>query len=924
MNLPYVETLLHSLEHVRATGANKWQACCPGHEDRQASLSIGIGREENVLLKCFAGCDLDTILRGLGKTAADLYPPKAGAPLPPPEALRPGRPRTQEKTAVKTAEKTAEKTARARLVATYDYTEEAGGLLYQVCRYDPKEFRQRRPNGADGWAYNLKDIRRVLYRLPDVLRAVGAGETVFLPEGEKDCETLRAWGLAATTNAMGAEAPWLAEYSEALRAANVVILPDNDAPGRKCCDRRGQALQAVCADVRVLALPDLADKGDVSDWAQSGGTKETLLRLAASAPRWKEAEPTQTAAQEEEASDDYALPYQETPAGLVWLRVTRDGKARTPLTNFTARILADILEDDGAETSLRYRLQARRGERAVTFTIPAASFDGFGWVAEHLGIGAACYPGALMKEHAGFAIRQLSEAAGATRETTFTHTGWREVRPGCWGYLHAGGVIAGEQAAEGAEGADAANGLSVRLADAWAGYALPAPPTGETLQQAVKASLNMTLLASPALTFPLLAAVYRAAVGSADFSLSLSGPSGAFKSELASLAQRHYGAGMNASNLPGSWSSTENALEELAFRVKDALLVIDDFAPTGGANDIARLHAKADRVLRAQGNGSGRQRMRRDGSLHAARPPRGLILSTGEDIPQGKSLRARQFILEVGPKDVDAARLSMCQKDAGDGLYAQCMAGFLAWYAPRYEVARQSYCTDMERLRAQAYAEGGRDAHRRLPEIVADLWQGLSYFLQFAHFAGALTETEKWDWYERGKKAILQAAQTQAVHQQASDPATRFLDLIRSALSSGAAHVADMEGTRPDAANAWGWRQGLVGTGQFEAVRWEPKGERIGWTDGDSLYLEKDAAFKVARSQSGDSDGVPLTQTVLYKRLLEGGHLSSTEKNSTRGTLHIRKRAEKKLQNVLHLPASALLCGKSDISDISDIEPDSE
>jgi hypothetical protein len=136
---------------------------------------------------------------------------------------------------------------------------------------------------------------------------------------------------------------------------------------------------------------------------------------------------------------------------------------------------------------------------------------------------------------------------------------------------------------------------------------------------------------------------------------------------------------MDARNLPGSWSSTANALEGLAFAAKDALLVVDDFAPTGSQTDTERAHREADRILRAQGNRSGRLRMRSDGSLRSPRPPRGMIVSTGEDVPRGQSLRARMLVLELGPGDVDWDGLTGCQKAASDAALGRALAGFLCW-----------------------------------------------------------------------------------------------------------------------------------------------------------------------------------------------------------------------------------------------------
>ena len=117
------------------------------------------------------------------------------------------------------------------LVATYDYTDESGNLLYQTCRYQPKDFRQRRPDGKGGWINNLQGVRRVLYRLPEVLKA----QTVCVPEGEKDCDNLAKFGFVATTNPLGA-GKWRDEYSETLRGKDVIVfgdVGDDDGAGEK-------------------------------------------------------------------------------------------------------------------------------------------------------------------------------------------------------------------------------------------------------------------------------------------------------------------------------------------------------------------------------------------------------------------------------------------------------------------------------------------------------------------------------------------------------------------------------------------------------------------------------------------------------------------------------------------------------------------
>jgi hypothetical protein len=151
-----------------------------------------------------------------------------------------------------------------RIVATYDYCNAQGTLLFQAVRFDPKAFCQRRPDGQGGWIWNLNGVDLVLYNLPEVLKAVQAGQTIYIPEGERDVETLRTLRLPATCNAMGA-GKWRMVYNELLSGAHVVILPDNDDPGQKHAQQVAQVLSGIATSIKVVTLPDLPTKGDVSD-----------------------------------------------------------------------------------------------------------------------------------------------------------------------------------------------------------------------------------------------------------------------------------------------------------------------------------------------------------------------------------------------------------------------------------------------------------------------------------------------------------------------------------------------------------------------------------------------------------------------------------------------------------------------------------
>jgi putative DNA primase/helicase len=169
-------------------------------------------------------------------------------------------------------------------VATYDYHLEDGTLAYQVVRYEPKDFRQRRPDGAGGWVWNMAGIRRVPYRLPQLRGA----PVVFITEGEKDADALVALGLTATTNTGGA-GKWTAADTAALITAGVgavVVVPDNDPAGEAHAAKVAASCRGAGLEVRIVQLPELGPKEDVSDWLRAPGhTRETIEALvAATAP----------------------------------------------------------------------------------------------------------------------------------------------------------------------------------------------------------------------------------------------------------------------------------------------------------------------------------------------------------------------------------------------------------------------------------------------------------------------------------------------------------------------------------------------------------------------------------------------------------------------------------------------------------------
>jgi Domain of unknown function (DUF927) len=583
-------------------------------------------------------------------------------------------------------------------------------------------------------------------------------------------------------------------------------------------------------------------------------------------------------------------PYELTPGGIVWNKETAEGIIQTPLTTFTAVITGQVVEDDGAETRRLLEMEATLRQRTHRFQVPAGQFAAMTWPMEHLGAGAALWPGSSIRDHARAAIQFLSGDPPERR--VYAHLGWRQVC-GVWCYLHASGAM-------GPVGP--VPGIEVTLSLDLQRYCLPGPPVGVDLSGAVQASLHMLEVAGDRVTFPVYCAIWRTVLGRCDAGLHLVGHTGGGKTEVAALAQQHYGAGMDARHLPGSWLSTDNALEAQAFGAKDTLLVVDDFCPTGGQYDIQALHRKADRLFRGQGNAAGRGRLRADGTPRPTKPPRGMVLSTGEDVPRGQSLRARVLVVEVardGAEAVDWQMLTQCQGEAAAGLYAQAMGAYLRWLAPRYQELRQELGQEIAILRGQAYQQG---QHRRTPGIVADLAVGLQYFLTFAQEVGAVEPAQAAALWRRCWEALGEVASAQQEHQAASDPVARFLDLLGAVISSGRAHLSSGDGDAPKLATAWGWREVVVGTGDYTRDDLRPQGEHIGWLEGGEVYLQADAAYAVVQQLARDGgDALMVTLPTLKKRLKERGLLGSTEQRGGRERLEVRRHLQGKRRNVLHI-----------------------
>jgi hypothetical protein len=342
----------------------------------------------------------------------------------------------------------------------------------------------------------------------------------------------------------------------------------------------------------------------------------------------------------------------------------------------------------------------------------------------------------------------------------------------------------------------------------------------------------------------------------------------------------------------------------IAFHAKDAVLVIDDlFGSSVGSIEKQRQRVAVDRVFREKGNGSDRGRLNADSTMKAARPSRCLPISTGEEALDGESLRSRVWDIPVTEEDtgrgrMNLERLNAAQQAAREGKFAQAMRGYIEHLTPRYEDIRESLRDRVTKNRSRAVAEIGT-AHARTSTMVADLFVGIETFLAAAVEYGAISASQADTINSRCWSALIAGAKAQARLQADENPARQFLALLMSAVSSGKAHLTT--GRLPNVSEQEGTRQYTWSCGSGTGLR-------VGWFDGDDVYLDPVASYKAPCEMSINGSGIPVTLETLRRRLNEQRLLASTDLNTKRETVCVRlpEKCGAGRPQVLHLLASTL------------------
>lgn len=554
------------------------------------------------------------------------------------------------------------------------------------------------------------------------------------------------------------------------------------------------------------------------------------------------------------------------------------------LSNFDARISQETryVDERAVQTVLTITgyQQDRDGNQKdlPAIKVPAEIYPSMSWVLPNWGVQAVIHPGDGVKEHLRTAIQLASQPEV---RTIFRHTGWQDIH-GTRTYLHGGGGIQAD-----GNKPDINVDLPIELSN----YNIKSTTK---IAQAIDATLSLLFLSRLDITAPLLAATFAPLYGPIDFALHLTGRTGTFKSEIVSLFQCHYGHNMDARHLPGSWSSTANALEAQAYTAKNAVFVIDDFIPAGTSWQQRAYQTTADKLIRGAGNQAGRARLSDTINLQTAMYPRGMIVSTGEDTPEGHSVRARMLILELSPGDVKTERLTAAQK------LRETYQGTTAALIQRLAAGPVTLDQRTEQYRDQLLDVG----HSRTPSMLGRLLAVTEDVLRWMLAIEAIKEDQHNSIWSTMRAAILEAGDLQESYLQAADPVDLFTATIRHLFSAHLAHVRTLNGGIPrHKATILGWTQ--INQDGDDMPLFKSAGPCIGWVDinENELYIDANSGYAVIKKHAGGD--LTLTKNTMIKRLRDAGLIRRVDDARQRNTIRIT--AESHPRQVMALSLSQTL-----------------
>lgn len=829
-----LQALLSMLEGVQNKGGGQYMARCPCHDDRKASLAVKMG-DDKIILQCLAGCAYEDILARLGISWKDLMRPEAleameqqrrgqgkrRSPAPAAKAeprqaaAKPKRDRREADVSrlatgkpyrrkVKMADGN-EQWAEETITDCYVYDDDDGREVMRVYRTDGKSFPTIYADEGKWW-WGDGGHTHMLYRLPELMRAIRARKPICLVEGEKDVETLRAMGFAATTGKGGA-GKWSDEQTEALRGAQVYIIPDLDEPGWKHARLVARALRDAAAEVRIINLArqreaEIPPKGDVSDLAKAlgrAGARRVLSQLIEASPVLSRVV----------SDEDYADWFEGIPGCAVRsaciCTVTADGSLKQ-LSNFVALPVEQVLVDDGSGAP-RYQLTiegwSATGSRLPTLTVPVNEFDGMRWPLARWGLCAnvADGNGVLAK------LRRIIQEAGlraAVHRTLYCHTGWRKI-DGKLCFLHGGGAIGAEDVQVKLD-----FGLERYCLDGIRSGPYAGMPRAEVLPICQGATLRVMHAPGLRVGAPVMGFLFLAPLRyflemrghRPSFVPYLVGTTGTGKTTYLSLALNHFGYDFSFEGMqPATFDDSPAAMAQKLYELKDLPLFVDDYKREADPQRQKARKSLEEIIIRMIADGMRRSRMTGEMDAQHDRFARGVCIQTGEELPDVTiSSVARLYVIELETGDIpvphagmsagQAARLREMEElwqMARDGVLNETMRGYIEYLQGISGELPELLDKRLSELRQEVVTRTEGE-HARMLSAVSYLMLGVSMLLDYLVAPGSMMEGDEgfrasmmdkcWD-------AMVGNNVRQAAEMRGEKPTAVFLTTLRELLASG-------------------------------------------------------------------------------------------------------------------------------------------
>lgn len=567
--------------------------------------------------------------------------------------------------------------------------------------------------------------------------------------------------------------------------------------------------------------------------------------------------------QEKQTGNYYTPPYCTENGCLCYRPPERQDAQGIMLCNFAPRIVSEIIVDDGAEVTRKYRIGGTDayGNEISPVEIPAGELEKMAWIANCLDASCDLCVVSQVEKHVRCAIK--TTARFADKRYIFSHTGWKKIG-GEWHYL-----LPGDKT------------YQVELKGKQRNYYGAEGMSREDAEDIVKL-LSCSLMPDEVL-LPCLATVFLSPLNEflrqighePKFLLTLIGRTGSMKSTVAALMLSFFG-NFSATDLPMSFRDTANSIVHNAFALKDVLTCVDDYHPTA-RSDASQMKATMQTLARGYGDRAARNRLGSDITLREPRPPQGNVIVTAEFAPDiGESGTARLFCIEMKPGGINLPLLTEAQDKALEGKYAACMRGYtdmVKYFADKGEVCgilKSKFMTYRSKWR-ERLRENEIQFHDRLPDTLACLEIGFSFMEIFLSAEAHMDEKGITALNERFENVLLYLAARQSESIEQDRPTHIFLRKLYSLIECGQVCL-------------------IPASSRLETL---PK-NYIGYEDETYYYLLLDVSHKAVKRLCGEQDeGFAISAKSLAKALVDEGLIEQDESGTNTKTMRFGGRLKR-------------------------------